>query len=72
MDDAATLGQRIVWAARLAVVAHFSEQCMQTMRQQEQAPGGAGANISKDGASLALPLADDGVPPSSAAERRAG
>ncbi len=72
MDEAATLGEKILWVARLAVVAHVSEHFTQTMRQQEQARGGARADTSTDGDHLTLPLADDGVPPSSAAERRAG
>jgi hypothetical protein len=69
MEDAMrTLGQRIVWAARMAAALHLSEQLVVTTRPRESV-GGAGRSLSTDGEQ---PMAGDCAPQSPFAERRAG
>ncbi|MGE5609351.1 MAG: hypothetical protein ACM359_08860 [Bacillota bacterium] len=47
IDARATLGQRIVEAARLAMLMHLGQ--LQQEASQQEATGGAGPRFSKDG-----------------------
>jgi len=49
LDNASTLGQRIVEAAQLATALHLRQDQLDSMRRQQQASGGAGLGLTREG-----------------------